>query len=333
MALPVLFVLAAMAARVPAETSAVAYQYVLSTSDPAVHRAADLLNANRPVHALEQLQDAILRHPQDPKVLLLAGLAAYRSDEIQAALDYWKMSLDLAPNQELDRIYASAQSEAAADRSSQKLYSVHFALRYDSQAVAAETARAVLATLDDSYARVSAQLGCSSDERIVAIVRNRQSYLSITGAADWSGGQYDGRIHIAVMPNPTDRSLLDASLQRALAHELVHACLMSIPSGSSPWPAWLQEGLAQKLSGDTLEPSVRQDLRRRAAEHGITRLENIGEDWSSMPKRRAVDAYHLALAAADALYNHTPSDGLRVVLANPDSLPGITAKLDAELGF
>ncbi|MGA2879509.1 MAG: hypothetical protein ABSG13_11200 [Bryobacteraceae bacterium] len=333
MALPVLFVIAAMAAHVPAETSAVTYQYVLSTSDPAVHRAADLLNANRPVHALQQLQDAILHHPQDPKVLLLAGLAAYRSDEIQAALDYWKMSLDLAPNEELNRVYANVQREAAADRSSQKLYGVHIALRYDSQALPADAARAILVELDDSYARVSAQLGCSLDERIVAIVRSRESYLSVTGAADWSGGQYDGRIHIAAMPDLTDRSLVDASMQRALTHELVHACLMSIPSGSAPWPAWLQEGLAQKLSGDTLQPSVRQELRKRAAAHAITRLENLGEDWSSMPKQRAVDAYHLALAAADALYDHASSDGLLEVLANPDFLPAIAAKLDAELGF
>ena len=336
MALPVLFLLAAIttiAAGAPAETyQREAYQYVVNTSDPAVHRAADLLNASRPIHALEQLQDALLRHPHDPKVLLLAGLAAYRSDEIQAALDYWKMSLDLAPNQTLHRIYEDAQREAAADQNSRKLYGVHIALRYDSETVDADSARAILTTLDDAYSRISAQLGCSADERIAAIVRSRDSYLSVTGAADWSGGQYDGRIHIAALPGITEGNL-DASMQRSLQHELVHACLMSIPSGSAPWPAWLQEGLAQKLSGDTLQPSVRQELRKRAAAHRIPRLQDLGDDWSSMPKGKATDAYHLALAAAEILWEEMPPNAIRYILANRDALPGITTVIESKLGF
>jgi hypothetical protein len=331
MALPVLSLLAAIAT-VVAGTPAETYPYVINTSDPAVHRAADLLNASRPIHALEQLQDALLRHPRDPKVLLLAGLAAYRSDQIQAALDYWKMSLDLAPNQALNRIYEDAQREAAADHNSQKLYGVHIALRYDSETVPVDSARAILATLDDAYSRISAQLGCRSDERIAAIVRSRESYLSVTGAADWSGGQYDGRIHIAALPSMAEGSL-DASLQRSLQHELVHACLMSIPSGSAPWPAWLQEGLAQRLSGDTLQPSVRQELRKRAAARRIPRLRDLGDDWSSMPKRKAVDAYNLALAAADILCDEMPPNAIRNVLADRDALPRLTTLIESKLGF
>jgi tetratricopeptide (TPR) repeat protein len=331
MGLPVLSLLAAIAtvaAGPPAET----YPYVVNSSDPAVHRAADLLNASRPIHALEQLQDALLRHPQDPKVLLLAGLAAYRSDQIQAAVDYWKMSLDLAPNQALSRIYTDAQREAAADKNSRKLYGVHIALRYDSETVDPESARAILTTLDDAYSHISAQLGCSADERIAAIVRSRDSYLNVTGAADWSGGQYDGRIHIAALPSMTEGSL-DASLQRSLQHELVHACLMSIPSGSNPWPAWLQEGLAQKLSGDTLQPSIRQELRKRAAAHRLPRLQDLGDDWSSMPKRKATDAYNLALAAAEIICDQMPPNTVRYILANRDSLPRIATEIESQLGF
>jgi tetratricopeptide (TPR) repeat protein len=304
-------------------------QYMLHTCDPALVKAAQLLNDSQPAQALEQLEGAIQRHPGDPKVLLLAGLAAYRSDQLRAALDYWKQSLDLAPNEELKAIYEGAKREAAADRSGEKLYGMHIALRYEGEALPVDTARAVLAMLDNDYAGISSQLGCTSDERIVAIVQNRASYLNSTGAAEWSGGQYDGRIHIAW----TDGAQVGPQMQRALAHELVHACLTSIPSGSTPWPAWLQEGLAQKLSGDLLQPSVRQQLRQLAAAHAIPRLENLGQDWSSMTKQNAVAAYSLALSAADALYDSYASYGIRNVLSNPDRLPGITADLDQKLGF
>jgi tetratricopeptide (TPR) repeat protein len=303
--------------------------YMLHTGDPALAHAAQLLNDSQPAQALEQLQRAIQRHPGDPKVLMLAGLAAYRSDQLRAALDYWKQSLELAPNAELNAIYEGAKREAAADRSGEKLYGMHIALRYEGEALPVDTARAVLAMLDGDYARISGQLGCTSEERIVAIVQNRESYLNSTGAAEWSGGQYDGRIHIAW----TDGVQIGPQMQRALAHELVHACLTSIPSGTTPWPAWLQEGLAQKLSGDVLQPSVRERLRQLAAAHAIPRLENLGQDWSGMAKQNAVAAYSLALSAADALYDSYASYGIRNVLNNPDRLPGITADLDQKLGF
>jgi tetratricopeptide (TPR) repeat protein len=304
-------------------------QYMLHTGDPALARAAHLLNASQPAQALEQLQASLQRHPRDASVLMLAGLAAYRSDQLRVALDYWKQSLDIAPNEALNTIYEGAKREAAADRSGQKLFGAHIALRYEGEALPVDTARAILAMLDDDYARISAQLGCTPDERIVAIVQNRESYFRTTGAAEWSGGQYDGRIHIAW----TDGALVGPQMQRALAHELVHACLTGIPSGSTPWPAWLQEGLAQKLSGDTLQPSVREQLRQLAAAHAIPRLENLGQDWSGMAKQNAIAAYSLALSAADALYDSYANYGIRNVLRNPERLPGITADLDQKLGF
>ena len=304
-------------------------QYMLHTTDPALARAAQLLNASQPAQALEELQTAIQRHPRDPNVLMLAGLAAYRSDQLPTALDYWKQSLDIAPNETLNTVYEGAKHEAAADRSGEKLFGARIALRYEGEALPADTARAIVAMLDGDYAGISAQLGCNSGERIVAIVQNRDSYLRTTGAAEWSGGQYDGRIHIAW----TDGVQVGPQMQRAMAHELVHACLTSIPSGSTPWPAWLQEGLAQKLSGDTLQPAVRQQLRQLAAANAIPRLENLGQDWSRMTKQNAIAAYSLALAAADSLYDNYANYGIRNVLSNPNTLPRITADLDQKLGF
>jgi hypothetical protein len=122
-------------------------------------------------------------------------------------------------------------------------------------------------------------------------------------------------------------------MQRALAHELVHACLTSIPSGPTPWPAWLQEGLAQKLSGDVLPPEVRAQLSQLAQTHAIPRLENLRQNWSRMSTQNAMAAYSLALAAADALYDDYASYGIRNILSNPERLPQITADLDAKLGL
>jgi Flp pilus assembly protein TadD len=302
---------------------------VAKTGDPALDRAQQLLEANQPAQALEQTQIALARHPRDPNVLVLAGFAAYRADQLHQALDYWKQALDIAPNDPLAAIYARVKREADADHSGDKLFGIHVALRYEGQALPPDTARAILAVLDDDYTNIAAQLGCTSDERIVAIVQSREAYLRSTGAAEWSGGQYDGRIHIAW----TDGSQVGPAMQRALAHELVHACLTSIPSGARPWPAWLQEGLAQKLSGDRLPANVREQLRQLAQTHAIPKLENLQQNWSRMSTQNALAAYSLALAAADALYDNYASYGIRNVLTNPETLPRVTADLDAKLGL
>ena len=85
MSLPVLFLFAAIVVTGTANASNGTNQYFVRSSDPDVSRAGQLLNSSQPSQAFELLQGALQRHPQDPKVLLLAGLAAYRSDEIQAA--------------------------------------------------------------------------------------------------------------------------------------------------------------------------------------------------------------------------------------------------------
>jgi len=51
-------------------------------------------------------------------------------------------------------------------------------------------------------------------------------------------------------------------MRRALAHELVHACLTEIPSGGGPGRLGKQEGLAQKLSSDQLSPVAGDQLRK-----------------------------------------------------------------------
>ena len=302
---------------------------VARSGNPALQQASQLIEANQPTRALEILEPLLKRDPKNSDLLLLAGLAAYRADQARTALDYWKQSLDLAPNDGLQRIYDKVRRESQADRSGDKLYGLHVALRYEGQTLPADTARAVVSTLDQEFSRVSSLLGCWADERIVAIVQSREAYLHTTGAAEWSGGQYDGRIHISWM----DGTDVSPEIRRRLAHELVHACITNLSAGGPPAPAWLQEGLAQKLSGDTLSTAARDRLRELAESHKIPRLEDLRQNWSLMSTENARIAYNLALAAADSLYNDFSSYGIRNVVSNPQILRQVTAELDKKLGL
>ena len=297
--------------------------------DPTLRRAGELIQANQPAQALELLAALVKRDPKNTDVLMLAGIAAYRADESRLALDYWRQSLDLAPNETVQRLYDRVRRETEADRSGEKLFGMHVALRYEGQKLTADTARALLTTLDQEFSRIAGVLGCPADERIVAIVQSREAYLRSTGAAEWSGGQYDGRIHISWMEG-TDVS---PEIRRRLAHEMVHACLTNLTTVSGPLPAWVQEGLAQKFSGDTLPAAARDRLRTMAEAHQIPRLENLSQNWSMMSTANARVAYNLALAAADSLFDDFAAYGIYNVVTNPQIRETVTAEIDKKLGL
>jgi len=286
-------------------------------------RAARLLEANRPQEALETLEPVLRSGRRDPGLLSLAGYAAYRGDDVRRAMEYWKQSLALQPNPIVERLYRKAEQEAREDKSGEKLVGTRFLLRYNRRQMSRATAHQVLDTLEREFSRISAQLGCRVDERIVAIVQSPEEYRRTTDAAEWSGGQYTGRIRVAAL----DQSRLGEQTREALAHEIVHACL----AGLGDFPVWLHEGLAQKLSGRTLTAGEWARVKQLARSGQLPRLENLTQTWSRMSTFHAAIAYETALAAVELFDQNYAGLGVRNLLRNPHLLPQITADLDRRL--
>jgi hypothetical protein len=287
-------------------------------------QAAALIESSQPAKALELLENE-LRQRNDPTTLALAGVAAWRSDDPQRALVYWKNSLAMQPNPDLERLYRRVEKETTGDQSTAKLFGLRVLLRYDASFVPVETARQMVSALDGELLRISDTLGCSAQERLVAIVQSREAYHKTTDAAEWNGGQFDGRIRVPVAGGQG----MDASLLRIFAHETTHACLSMMGN----WPAWFQEGLAQKMSGDALTPAMRAHLEKMAKDNKLPRLENLRQDWSRMDTAHAVAAYALSLAAIEMFYQSYAAYGIRNLVNNPRKLSEITADLDKRLGL
>lgn len=290
----------------------------------ATSQAAALIEASQPAKALELLENE-LRKKSDPTMLALAGVAAWRSDDPQRALVYWRNSLDMQPNLELERLYKRVEKETTGDQSTAKLYGLRVLLRYDAALVPVETARQMVTALDQEFSRISDSLGCTAAERLVAIVQSREAYHKSTDAAEWNGGQFDGRIRVPVAGGQG----MDAALLRIFAHESTHACL----SMMGRWPAWLQEGLAQKFSGDVLNPALRTKLDKLAKDAKLPRLENLRQDWSRLDTDHAIAAYALSLAAVEMFYESYAGYGVRNLVNNPEKLASITTDLDRRLGL
>ena len=287
-------------------------------------QAEQSIELGQPARALALLEPELQRR-RDPALLSMAGAAAWRADNPRHALEYWREALDAAPNPELEKLYQKVQKEQASDQSSEKLYGVRVVLRYDSGTVPVDTARAMVKVVDSTYARVSSQLGCTAEEKIVTIVQSREAYRKATDAAEWSGGQYDGRIRVPAM----DGQQMSAQAEQVLAHETTHACLAML----GEWPSWLHEGMAQKLSGAVLPASAKAQVTALAHAGQLPKLEQLKQGWSGFSTSQARVAYSLALAAVDALYETFGNDGVRNLMRNPERLPAISAELDKRLGL
>ena len=287
-------------------------------------QADQLIEANQPGKALAMLEPEIQKR-RDPALLSMAGVAAWRADEAKRALEYWRESLDLAPNPDLEKLYHRVEKEQTHDQSGEKLYGVRVVLRYDADTVPVETARGMVKAVESTFARVSEQLGCYAEEKIVTIIQSRDAYKKATDAAEWSGGQYDGRIRVPVMSGQQ----MDARQEQVLAHETTHACLAML----GEWPSWLQEGMAQKLSGETLPSQARAQLAELAKAGQLPKLEALRRGWSGLDTQSARLAYSLALEAVDALYENFGTDGVRNLMRNPERLAAVSAELDKRLGL
>ncbi len=294
------------------------------SSTTVAQEATRLIDASQPGRALSLLEGE-LKQRRDPGLLALAGAAAWRGDDPKKALGYWRESLAIAPNPQLEDLYRRVEQEAAGDQSDHRIYGMRVLLRYEDTAVTQNAAREMAAVVDQEFARVSAKLGCSTSERIVAIAQSEEAYRKTTGAAEWSGGQYDGRIRVPVF----DGSRVDPQLRKTLAHEIVHACLSMVGN----WPAWFQEGVAQYVAGEETDAQTRAALDELAGRKALPRLSELGQNWGRLNAASARVAYALALRAIEVFEHDMSGYGLRNLVHNPDRLPQMTAEIERRLGL
>ena len=308
---------------------AAAERLLLGTNLPADHRDAALLRSkalmqlHRPREALNVLDPALRSHGRDAQLLAMAGLSSFELDDIRAAEMYLRESLAIHPAPWVESVYRKVKRESAADQSHEKSYGSRFTLRYEGAALDAAAARRLTAAFESEVTRISQHLGCHLTNRLPVIIQSRENYRNTTGAADWSGGRYDGRIRIALPPSGE----VDGFVRQAFSHEFVHACLAAI----GRWPSWLHEGLAQKLSGDVLHPQAQTQLVKLARDDKLPKLEQLAGGWAGLNSQAAHLAYGVSLAASEIFLEHYQYYGLRNLMNDPSRLPRISEELDRRL--
>lgn len=296
---------------------------------PQLSRAGwDALNAGRVADAAAAFETALKTAPQQPTLLLGAGIAArlqgreddarrllldalavqpslteaslvlgavlYDAGDIDGAIDTYQQALVRAPGHpRLVQQLGAWRKEASLHSGFRRRLANHFTILFEGPAEADLADRAV-AVLEAAYLRIGTALFTYPTEVITVVLYTREQFHDITQSPEWAGGSYDGRIRVPVqgaLANP-------AEFERVLTHEFTHALVHSIAPRGVPY--WLDEGLAVRFEGSEAEG---RRTRVRAAQTLIP-LPRLERSFASLSAADATLAYAQSAVAVQVMFEH-----------------------------
>ncbi len=173
------------------------------------------------------------------------AFSLYRQNELEQAQEQAQAALALRADGELLELLAKLKKEIRVQRNYDDARTANFIMLFDGYEHE-EMKRAVLDILKDAYGDIGKEFNHFPAEPISVILYTAKDFSDVTRAPMWSGGlfdQLDGKIRVPVQGAAGN----EAALRRVLYHEYTHALLFSLAPGC---PLWLNEGLAQRFSGE-----------------------------------------------------------------------------------
>jgi tetratricopeptide (TPR) repeat protein len=216
-------------------------------------------------------------------IYYLNAQAFCRDNRMDSAICLLEEGLRLLPgNGDISRRLDQLRLEAQAEQGFEQGRSGYFEIKFqggENRAVSDE----VLMMLEEIRDRVGSELGHRIQGNTSVILYSDQQFRDITHLASWAGAAFDGKIRVPVANYQNDRALLN----KVLTHEFTHAAIYDMVGGRCP--AWLNEGLAMLLEGQTPEKQVYLPLR------------GLQQAFTSLDEDHALEAYRASLSAAGYL--------------------------------
>jgi tetratricopeptide (TPR) repeat protein len=261
--------------------------------DPALLLGAGLVarRLSDVARARQLLSRALQIDPALAPASQLLGTMLYEAGDIDGAIRVYEAALVRAPGQSrMQERVDSWRKEAALHAEFRRALGGHFTVLFEGPAEE-DAAAAAVDILESAYGRIGDVLQTFPSEPITVVLYTTQQFRDVTRTPGWSGGLFDGRIRLPICGGLADRR----EFERVLTHEYVHALVHSVASGGVP--AWLNEGLAA-----TLEPGGMERARRDMVRGPLVPLGQLVSSFASLPPSVVPAAYAgSALAVRDIL--------------------------------
>ncbi len=255
--------------------------------------------------SLEYLDRARKIAPDSAAVEALSGWDYYRLDRLPEAVEAWKRAQRLQPSAEIAEIaaiLARIEKDKDTEAGFREGSTHHFSLHYQGNATP-QLAAEILRTLEEHFRSLQTQLRFGPAEPISVVLYTQETFQDVTHAPAWAGALNDGRIRVPVggLTSVTDE------LSVVLKHELTHSFVQQKTLGRCP--TWLNEGLAQYMSGERSGAAAKLLIATYERGSYIT-LQHLEGGWTRMPARVASFAYAWGLAATETIIANSGMYGL-----------------------
>jgi hypothetical protein len=275
--------------------------------------------------AAEAFRAAITLDPRNPELRLGAGVADFLRRHDAEAKRHLEVALELDPRftraraqlaqvfkrqgdlNEAIRQYEIVAGEAPADASvrdtlerwkrerelhDRMLTTVDnfFIVSFEGAKDSAMASQA-LESLNRAYWRITDVFATLPPKTIPVVLYSGEQFQDITRSPKWAAAAFDGIIRVPMKGAGEQGEDLD----RVLAHEFTHALVRSLATRGLP--AWLNEGLASALEGDTIAWAT---ARLSNAER-VPPLSQLAAPFSGLSGSDAQIAYAASARAARRL--------------------------------
>lgn len=258
------------------------------------HYAADLLELGRKAEALPYAEHATRANPKSAEAFAWLGYIYYQNDRARDAILAWKKSLELQPDEKVQRLLERAERESRTEADFRQQESSHFVLHYEGGQAPEGLRNEILTVLEAQYNTLQGDLEVTPRNSIAVSLYTDQAFFDVTQAPSWSAALNDGKIRIPI----SGLTSMTPGLMRVLRHELTHSFIIQITHGNVP--QWLNEGVAQ-LEEPASTSAVGTRLAALYASGNQIPLNQLEQSFQSFSTNEAAVVYAEALAAAECI--------------------------------
>ncbi len=140
-------------------------------------------------------------NPNDTIALNYLGEISWRSEDLEAAENFWQKSLSIRHDREIEEKLKKLRKEKKVSVDYENATSRHFLLKYDGGVAEPNLVREVSDFLEEVYQELSSHFDVYPTSPFVVVLYPRLQFFKVTNAPDWSGGANDGKIDHVEKPH------------------------------------------------------------------------------------------------------------------------------------
>ncbi|MBI4356051.1 MAG: tetratricopeptide repeat protein [Candidatus Omnitrophica bacterium] len=238
----------------------------------------DLVGRGRYPQARLLLQEALRYDSRNANALVTLGFAAYYTQQLMQARNYWRQASALQPGEvSMRQLLKQLDQELDFESKFTRAMAFRFDIRLE-PGLAQELAQPVGEWLTEARRVIGNDLQFFPKQQVVVLVYRLESFRQLRQEVpEWVAGRYDGKIRL-----PWDPSSGEAALRQITWHEYTHAVVQGLTNGRCP--LWLNEGLAEWEGAKQLAiplTALREALAKQPA--GVIPFAQLSESfqWSA----------------------------------------------------